>query len=111
MAHGTTTASAMVSEVVADAIPRVMETANSMPATIASKVPLATGSSSWIGFLGRLVLAVLHLVTGLLYWTIRLITISLPTLLFTMFSTNWTVTMNATTLYGVTSMLCRPGHG
>jgi hypothetical protein len=34
-----------------------------------------------------------------LYWVIRIVTISVPTILFTLFSTSWTVTMNATTLY------------
>jgi len=57
----------------------------------------ASGSSSWLGLFGRLILAVLHLVSAILYWAIR-ITITIPSLLFKGFSTTWTVTMNATTM-------------
>jgi hypothetical protein len=58
----------------------------------------ADGSYGWLGLFGRTILAVLNLVTTVLYWAIRLTTITLPTILFTLFSTSWTVTMNATTL-------------
>ena len=53
---------------------------------------------TWSGFVGRLVLSLLHLVSSILYWVVRLTTITVPTLLFSVFSTSWTVTMNATTL-------------
>jgi lysophospholipid hydrolase len=53
---------------------------------------------TWTGFIGRLVLMLLHFVSSLLYWAIRLATITIPTLLFSLFSASWTVTMNATTL-------------
>lgn len=56
------------------------------------------GPGTWGGFVGRLVLSLLHLVSSILYWAIRLATITVPTLLFSVFSTSWTVTMNATTL-------------
>ncbi|KAF9881724.1 patatin-like serine [Colletotrichum karsti] len=66
--------------------------------TRAQEVVAAQGSSSWLGFFGRMILAILSLVSSILYWAIRIVTISIPTLLFTLFSTSWTVTMNATTL-------------
>jgi len=66
--------------------------------TRAQEVVAAQGSSSWLGLSGRLILAILSLISSILYWAIRIVTITIPTLLFTMFSTSWTVTMNATTL-------------
>lgn len=53
---------------------------------------------TWAGFVGRVVLSLLHLVSSGLYWAVRLTTITVPTMLFSIFSTSWTVTMNATTL-------------
>lgn len=53
---------------------------------------------TWSGFVGRMVLSLLQLVSSILYWAVRLATITIPTLLFSLFSTTWTVTMNATTL-------------
>ncbi|KAL2159901.1 hypothetical protein VTH06DRAFT_2034 [Thermothelomyces fergusii] len=64
----------------------------------ASDVANAHGSSSWLGFFARLVLWVLQFVSLVLYYAIKLATISVPTLLYTLFSTSLTVTMNATTL-------------
>ncbi|KAJ9137298.1 Lysophospholipase NTE1 [Pleurostoma richardsiae] len=66
--------------------------------TTASDVAKGHGSSSWIGLFARLILWILHMVSTILYFAIKLTTISIPTLLFTLFSTSWTVTMNATTL-------------
>jgi lysophospholipid hydrolase len=65
---------------------------------VASDVANAHGSSSWLGLFARLVLWILQLVSTILYYTIKLATISIPTLLYTLFSTSLTVTMNATTL-------------
>ncbi|KAI5866939.1 lysophospholipase NTE1 [Durotheca rogersii] len=56
------------------------------------------GSSSWLGLVARLVLYLLHILSTIIYWSLKLTTISVPTLLFTLFSTSLTVTMNATTL-------------
>ena len=64
----------------------------------ASDVAASHGSLSWIGLFARLVLWFLHLVSVILYFVLKLATFSLPTLLFTLFSTTLTVTMNATTL-------------
>ena len=65
---------------------------------VASDVANSHGSSSWLGFFASLVLWILQLVSTLLYYAIKLATISIPTLLYTLFSTSLTVTMNATTL-------------
>lgn len=62
------------------------------------QVAEAEGSSSWLGLIARLILFVLHILSSILYWSLKLTTISVPTLLFTFFSTSLTVTMNATTL-------------
>lgn len=67
-------------------------------ATQAASVADAQGSSSWLGFIGRFILFLLHLLSMIIYWSLKLTTISVPTLLFTLFSTSLTVTMNATTL-------------
>lgn len=78
--------------------------ANSSSAAVASAVTRvddvarSQGSSSWLGLIARLVLFILHILSSILYWSLKLTTISVPTLLFTLFSTTWTVTMNATTL-------------
>ncbi|KAJ2993644.1 hypothetical protein NUW58_g1777 [Xylaria curta] len=57
-----------------------------------------TESASWLGLVARLILSILHILSTILYWSLKLTTISVPTLLFTLFSTSLTVTMNATTL-------------
>ena len=64
----------------------------------ASDVAQAHGSSSWLGLFARVVLWILQFVSMVLYYAIKLATISVPTLLYTLFSTSLTVTMNATTL-------------
>jgi lysophospholipid hydrolase len=64
----------------------------------ASDVANAHSSSSWLGLFARIVLWILQLVSTVLYYAIKLATISVPTLLYTLFSTSLTVTMNATTL-------------
>lgn len=94
--------SADISSAVSDAVSATMSTSPEvLPSafTRAQEVVAAQGSSSWLGLLGRLILAILSLISSILYWAIRIVTITIPTLLFTLFSTSWTVTMNATTLY------------
>lgn len=66
--------------------------------TRASELIEAHGSSSWLGFFARVIFWVLQTVSILLYYALKMTTISVPTLLFTVFSTSLTVTMNATTL-------------
>lgn len=63
--------------------------------TLVSAV-MANSDQSY-SFGGRL-LAVLQVIPGILYWIITFTSITLPTWLFTLFSTSLTVTMNATTL-------------
>ncbi|KAG6007630.1 phosphatidylcholine and lysophosphatidylcholine phospholipase [Claviceps maximensis] len=58
----------------------------------------AREATSWLGLFGWLVYLVFNLISTILYWSVRIVTISVPRLLFTLFSTSWTVTMNATTL-------------
>lgn len=64
----------------------------------ASDVANAHGSLSWLGLIARIVLWVLQLISTVLYYGLKLATISVPTLLYQLFSTSLTVTMNATTL-------------
>ncbi len=66
--------------------------------TSATDTVATHGASSWVGLFAKVVLAVLQFVSAVLYFVIKLATISLPTLLFTLFSTTLTVTLNATTL-------------
>lgn len=70
----------------------------STAAVIAQDVTATHGSSSWIGLFVRLILSGLHVVSIVLYFVLKAATFSLPTLLYTLFSTTLTVTMNATTL-------------
>ncbi|KAI9836080.1 MAG: phosphatidylcholine and lysophosphatidylcholine phospholipase [Sarea resinae] len=53
---------------------------------------------SFFGLLGRLIIALFRLIPSILYWLVTFSTITLPTWLFTLFSTSLTVTMNFTTL-------------
>ncbi|KAI4196048.1 MAG: hypothetical protein LQ346_003303 [Caloplaca aetnensis] len=71
--------------------------------TIASGSGLAVShdgspSNSSMATLGRALLGLAKLMPALLLWLITFTTITLPTLLFTLFSTSLTFTMNATTL-------------
>lgn len=67
---------------------------SSLPATV-----VAQASYSWLGLFGWLIWFTLHVVSTILYWVIRIATINFPSILYHLFSTSWTVTMNATTLY------------
>jgi lysophospholipid hydrolase len=58
----------------------------------------AQASGSWIGMLGRAILLLIRVIPGILYWLIAFTTITLPSFLFSLFSTSLTFTMNATTL-------------
>lgn len=55
-------------------------------------------STGWLGGLGWLILGLLNIITTVLYWTVKIVTFNVPSILFTLFSTSWTVTMNATTM-------------
>ncbi|UKZ73522.1 phosphatidylcholine and lysophosphatidylcholine phospholipase [Trichoderma virens FT-333] len=61
-------------------------------------VEAARASSGWLGLIGWLLLSIINFITTVLYWAIRTVTITFPSVLYTLFSASWTVTMNATTL-------------
>ncbi|TAQ87140.1 hypothetical protein B7494_g4526 [Chlorociboria aeruginascens] len=74
---------------------------------VASAVPPASGNTgqidvqtpgSWLAVFGRLILFLIKIVPGVLYWLITFSSITMPTFLFMLFSTSLTFTMNATTL-------------
>ncbi|KAF2761062.1 patatin-like serine hydrolase [Pseudovirgaria hyperparasitica] len=70
---------------------------------IASATDIATASevqtsSSVLAIIARILLAILRVIPGVLYWTVTFLTITLPTWLFTLFSMSLTFTMNFTTL-------------
>lgn len=67
--------------------------------TRANDVVVTHGSFSWIGLVARLILWILQLLSTIIYFALKLTTISIPTLLFNLFSTSLTFTMNATTMY------------
>lgn len=74
---------------------------NSHPASaLASSVTALdpSQSSSWLGLLGYAMLAMARGIPGVLIWIITFTTITLPTVLFALFSTSLTFTMNFTTL-------------
>ncbi|KAF2972339.1 hypothetical protein GQX73_g1258 [Xylaria multiplex] len=84
-----------------DAVSSVMTSSTATAAAVLARtqhVAQTEGSSSWLGLTARLLLFILHILSTILYWSLKLTTISVPTLLFTFFSTSLTVTMNATTL-------------
>ena len=56
-------------------------------------------STSWLALLGQILVTMARGMSGLLIWIITFTTITLPTLLFALFSTSLTFTMNFTTLY------------
>lgn len=79
----------------------VTSTATSSTPSHASEIAEAPGisqTSSWLGLFGRLILVMARVIPGVLYWIITFTTITLPTILFTLFSTSLTFTMNMTTL-------------
>lgn len=63
-----------------------------------SKVPDGQTSATWLASLGSMLMLVASVIPGLLYWLVTFSTITLPTALFTLFSTSLTFTMNFTTL-------------
>jgi len=63
-----------------------------------SPAPDSPQTSSFLGLSGRLLLFLLRVLPSILYWSVTFTTITLPTWLFTLFSTSLTFTMNFTTL-------------
>lgn len=75
-----------------------MATIAANTAAIQAKEVVAAANGSWLGLIGRIILFIIQVLSTILYWSLKLTTISVPTLLFQLFSTSLTVTMNATTL-------------
>lgn len=93
---------AQVAGVVTESVAQALSSPNSSLVTDMSAVPDAMAAQEpygWLGFFGRLIWFLVHFTSTILYWIIRIATINIPTFLYTLFSTSWTVTMNATTLY------------
>ena len=92
-----------------ETISALVEGVTSLPGTMESAIPSAlavanttmdkqTAQTSWFGLFGRMVLFMIRVIPGILYYLITFSTITMPTFLFTLFSTSLTFTMNATTL-------------
>ncbi|KAF2645038.1 patatin-like serine hydrolase [Massarina eburnea CBS 473.64] len=85
----------------AEAVSSAASSAASSSATLANASILDSApnaSPSTLGVLAHVILAVLSVLPGTLYWIITFTTITLPTWLFTLFSMSLTFTMNFTTL-------------
>ncbi|POR39079.1 Lysophospholipase NTE1 [Tolypocladium paradoxum] len=92
---------AQVADGVSRSLARALESPTSSLAaamTTATHLAAAQNAAGWFGFIGWLLLATINLISTILYWVIRTATINVPLILYTLFSTSWTVTMNATTL-------------
>ena len=95
-----------LSETASSALESFRTLAGGMDTTVPSAVALAnttameqsTAQRTWFGTFGQMTLFLIKVIPGVLYWLITFTTITLPTFLFTLFSTSLTFTMNATTL-------------
>jgi hypothetical protein len=67
--------------------------------TLSAHLDHGDAGTNMLGAFIRCVLFVLRIIPSFLVWLITFTTITLPTCLFTLFSTSLTFTMNATTLY------------
>ncbi|KAI0021045.1 hypothetical protein F4780DRAFT_310203 [Xylariomycetidae sp. FL0641] len=94
----TTSGTAAASDIAAPTIVNATTAAVASAMMRVEDLTQAQGSWSWLGLLARVILLALQLLSTVLYWCLKLTTISVPTLLFNFLSTSWTVTMNATTL-------------
>ena len=66
--------------------------------SVPSKLSDGQMSATWLASIGSVLMAIASVIPGLLYWAVTFTTITLPTALFTLFSTSLTFTMNFTTL-------------
>jgi len=83
---------------IASSSPTALPTStDAIPSAVAA-FQAAEQSPSTLGVLARVILTVLRVLPGTLYWIITFTTITLPTWLFTLFSMSLTFTMNFTTL-------------
>lgn len=74
-------------------------TSSAEAAMNATAIMAAQESPGWLGLFGWFIYMILNTVSTILYWVLRIATINVPTIVYTLLSTSWTVTMNATTLY------------
>ncbi|TWU73241.1 phosphatidylcholine and lysophosphatidylcholine phospholipase [Metarhizium rileyi] len=98
LSNGAHIASSAASSVAAVWEPSAAQPVADAVNTASAGLTAAHESAGWLGFFGWLLYVALNLISTLLYWIIRLATISIPRLIYALFSTSWTVTMNATTL-------------
>ena len=75
----------------------LLNATGALPSAVAA-LQTAEKSPSTLGVLARVILTILRVLPGTLYWIITFTTITLPTWLFTLFSMSLTFTMNFTTL-------------
>ncbi|KAI9817366.1 MAG: phosphatidylcholine and lysophosphatidylcholine phospholipase [Thelocarpon impressellum] len=90
-------AAAAAASSVSQAVAATSETLSS-PSVTTMGQQTAVPSSSLVGQLGRLLLYLFRLIPSVLVWIITFTSLTLPTWLFTLFSTSLTFTMNFTTL-------------
>lgn len=79
-------------------IAEVAPSALSKLGSAAAKDVVPSEPATWLGLLARFILFILKAIPLLLYWVITFTTLTLPSWLFTMFSTSLTFTLNATTV-------------
>lgn len=77
----------------------ILPSANAMFNSTVAIMEESVRRTSWFGMFGQMTLFLIKALPSLLYWIITFTTITMPTFLFTLFSTSLTFTMNATTLY------------
>ncbi|KAF2687554.1 lysophospholipase NTE1 [Lentithecium fluviatile CBS 122367] len=83
---------------VADSAATALSNATAAVPTAIAALQAVEKTPSTFGVLARVILTILRVLPGTLYWIITFTTITLPTWLFTLFSMSLTFTMNFTTL-------------
>ncbi|PSN72102.1 lysophospholipase NTE1, partial [Corynespora cassiicola Philippines] len=91
-------AASAASSAASSAAPALENATEALQASISAIKAAEAASPSTFGLLGRVILTVLIVLPGFLYWIVTFTTITLPTWLFTLFSMSLTFTMNFTTL-------------
>lgn len=86
----------LIGNLTAAASPIVNVAKSTMVNSSAIATSIGDGSSSFS--LGHVVLVILKVIPSILFWLVTFLSITLPTWLFTLFSTSLTFTMNFTTL-------------
>lgn len=76
----------------------IQDGAPALATIVADRGDLSKNDASWPGLIGHGLLLMGKAIPGFLIWAITFTTITIPTLLFALFSTSLTFTMNFTTL-------------